>query len=82
LIHQGTLEEIIQTIKDKVWDCTVFQSEADMLCNKYQVINLRQEGDKLLLRLISEGQPCNTAVNTAATLEDLYLYYFSEVSER
>lgn len=82
LIHQGTLEEIIQTINNKVWDCSVFQSEADMLCDKYQVINQRQEGDKLLLRLISEGQPCNAAVNTAATLEDLYLYYFSEVSER
>ncbi len=81
LIHRGTREEILQTIKGRVWECTVSQAEADILCEKYPVINLRQEGGKLFLRLISEREPCHLAVGVQASLEDLYLYYFSEESE-
>ncbi|MBU5485561.1 ABC transporter ATP-binding protein [Clostridium sp. MSJ-11] len=82
LIHQGTLEEIIRTIEGKVWECILPQSEADILCEKYPVINLRQEQKEILLRLVSEEKPCVSAVSAEATLEDLYLYYFSEVSEK
>jgi ABC-2 type transport system ATP-binding protein len=81
LIHQGTLNHILQAIKEKVWECTVSQSEAAVLSEKYPVINLRQENTRVLLRLISETKPCDLAVSAQATLEDLYLYYFSEVSE-
>ncbi len=82
LVHQGTRDEIIKTIDGKVWECTLPQSEADSLCEKYSVINLRQESDeKVFLRLVSDEKPGASAINTQATLEDLYLYYFSEVSE-
>jgi len=82
LIHQGTRDEIIQAIDGKVWECTLSQSEADSLCKKYPVINLRQEGaEKICLRLVSDEKPCASALNVQTTLEDLYLYYFSEVSE-
>lgn len=77
LIHQGTLKEIIQVIEDKVWECTLSQLEADTLCEKYPVINLRQEHKNVFLRLISEQKPHSSAMNTQATLEDLYLYYFA-----
>lgn len=82
LIHRGTLEEIIQTIQGKVWECSVPQSTADVLCKKYPVINLRQENNEVFLRLICEEKPWNSAVSVQATLEDLYLYYFSEVNEQ
>ncbi|MGF7146262.1 ABC-2 type transport system ATP-binding protein [Anaerotaenia torta] len=83
LIHQGTRDEIIQTIDGKVWECTLPQSEADRLCEKYPVINLRQEGAaEIFLRLVSEEKPYASALDAQATLEDLYLYYFSEVSEK
>lgn len=82
-IHQGTRDEIIQAIDGKVWECTLSQSEADNLCEKYPVINLRQEGNgAVFLRLVSDEKPYASALNTQATLEDLYLYYFSEVSEQ
>ncbi|WP_347488679.1 ABC transporter ATP-binding protein [Desulfoscipio sp. XC116] len=80
MIHQGTLEGIIQTITGKVWECVVLQTEADALCEKYPVINLRQENQDVSLRLICEHKPCDSAVNVQASLEDLYLYYFSGVS--
>ena len=81
LIHQGTLEEILQPISRKVWECTVSPADAEVLCDTYPVINQRQENTMVLLRLIAEAKPCDLAVNTQVTLEDLYLYYFSEVSK-
>ena len=80
LVHQGTLEEIIRTIEGKVWECIVPQTMADILCEKHPVVNLRQEGEEVFLRLICGEKPCNSAVIAKAALEDLYLYYFSEVS--
>lgn len=81
LIHQGTLEEIIRAIEGKVWECIVPQKTADALFEKYPIINLRQEGKEVFLRLICEDMPCASAIAAQAVLEDLYLYYFSEVSE-
>jgi len=82
LVHHGTLEEIIRTIKGKVWECIVPQTTADILCEKYPVINLRQEGKDVFLRLVCEEKPWDSAVTAQAALEDLYLYYFSEVNEQ
>ncbi|MDF2542918.1 MAG: Fe(3+)-transporting ATPase [Herbinix sp.] len=81
LIQQGSLEDIIQVIEGKVWECTVDTSMADRLTKDYPVVNLRQEGKDIFLRLICEQDPCAGAVKAEATLEDLYLYYFSEVSK-
>ena len=78
-IHQGAPEAVIRTIEGKVWECTMSQEAADLLCEKYPVINLRQDNREVILRLICEEKPCPEAITTPATLEDLYLYYFSEV---
>ncbi|MDD3339143.1 MAG: ABC transporter ATP-binding protein [Lachnospiraceae bacterium] len=81
LIHKGALEEIIMIIKDKVFECTVDDKTAEHLIAAYPVINMRSEGENTFLRLVSDEKPHHTAVNVSATLEDLYLYYFSEVIE-
>lgn len=77
LIHSGSLDEIIEVIKGKVWECTVPQDIADMLTEKYPIINTRNAADGVFLRLVCDEKPCENAVNAEATLEDLYLYYFS-----
>lgn len=82
LVHSGTRDEIIQSIEGKIWECILPRTEADALCKIYPVINLRFESaSKMFLRLVSDEKPCSTAVNVQATLEDLYLYYFSEVDK-
>ena len=81
LIHQGALEEIITVIKGKVFECTLENKTAERLIAIYPVINMRSEGENTFLRLVCDEKPCDTAVNVAASLEDLYLYYFSEVNE-
>ncbi len=78
LIHSGSLNEIIQVIRGKVWECIVEEREADKLYERYPIINTRNEEGKLLLRLVAEEKPSENAVSVEATLEDLYLYYFSE----
>ena len=78
LIHQGTLEDIIKVISGKVFECEVSSGMAEKLSETYPVINIRQEGGDVFLRLVCDSSPCETAQAVPATLEDLYLYYFSE----
>lgn len=81
LIHQGALHEIIKTIEGKVWECRVTQEKADELMSAYAQVNVRMESGSVFLRLVADEKPCENVVLATATLEDLYLYYFNEVSE-
>lgn len=81
MFHHGSLEDIIKLIDGKVFECTVDAVTADKLTASYPVINTRQDANGIFLRLVASSPPCDTAVPVAATLEDLYLYYFSEVAE-
>lgn len=81
LIHKGSLDEIIRVIDGKVFECMVDSKTAKDCMEQYPVINIRQEEGKTFLRLVSEKAPLPEAVPVKATLEDLYLYYFSEETE-
>lgn len=78
IIHQGTLREIIRAIEGKVWECRVDAKKAEELTARYPVLNIREEENGTLLRLVCGQKPSETAVSMEASLEDLYLYYFSE----
>jgi ABC-2 type transport system ATP-binding protein len=81
LIHKGSLTEIIKVIENKVFECIVSREEMDALADKYPVTNIRQGNENTILRLVADESPCENASRVTATLEDLYLYYFSEVNE-
>lgn len=81
LIHKGSLDEIIKVIENKVYECVVDNQAIEALSEKYPVINIRQENSNTFIRLIADERPFENASNVTATLEDLYLYYFSEVSD-
>jgi ABC-2 type transport system ATP-binding protein len=78
LVQHGSMEDIIQVIYDKVWECSVSRSLADELTASYPIINMRNEENSIFLRLICDQAPCEDATSVSATLEDLYLYYFKE----
>lgn len=78
LIHRGAPEVITHEIDGKVWECEVDTERADELCGRYNVGNLKNTGDKTILRIVGEEKPMEGAVSVAPTLEDLYLYYFQE----
>lgn len=81
LIHSGRQEEIIQTIVGKVWECTVARETAVRILEQRNVVNVREEGEVSFLRIVSDEKPHETAQMVEPTLEDLYLYYFSEQTE-
>lgn len=81
LLHQGSPETILQPIQSLVWECDVTRQEAERLEKNHIVANLKHGGGAERLRIISEVPPCKTARNVEPTLEDLYLYYFAEVSD-
>jgi len=78
LIHQGKPDEITATINGYVWECRVDSGQAEMLNSEYTISNLKHEGNEDMLRIVSEYKPTKNAVQVEPTLEDLYLYYFSE----
>lgn len=81
MIHQGSLKEIIQAIDGKVWECTVDSKTAAELTARYPALNVREEQNGTLLRLVCGQKPAETAVSVEASLEDLYLYYFSDADQ-
>ncbi|ONI46228.1 ABC transporter ATP-binding protein [Candidatus Epulonipiscioides gigas] len=81
LIHTGGLKEIIKVINGKVFECSVDNKTAQNLMECFPVINFRSEDENTFLRLVCDEKPHDKAISTPATLEDLYLYYFSEVNK-
>lgn len=75
LIRQGTEKEITDDVKGHVWQCIVPDREVQRINEKYIVSNLRNSGEDVKLRIISELQPMNEAKNIEVTLEDAYLYH-------
>ena len=45
MIARGTVEELVETIAGKVWEVVTDRRNADELCGKYDIINLRHEQD-------------------------------------
>ncbi|MBD5464292.1 MAG: ABC transporter ATP-binding protein [Lachnospiraceae bacterium] len=77
-ILQGTVSELTKKAAGKVWELTVSPEEAKRWQAKAAVANLRHEGTQIVLRILSDTCPAESALPCKTTLEDLYLYYFGE----
>lgn len=78
LRDRGTVNQLVSEISDKVWECEVTEYEADKLEETFLVSNRRQDGQHIVMRIVSEQAPISKASLVSPTLEDLYLYYFRE----
>ncbi|MDI6619576.1 MAG: ABC transporter ATP-binding protein [Clostridiales bacterium] len=78
LVHQGKPDEITASINGYVWECKADPKQSEQLNDRYIVSNLKHEGNQDMLRIVSKQKPYENAVQVEPTLEDLYLYYFSE----
>lgn len=81
IVEQGTVSEVTGSVKGKVWEYLASQEEALRMNDAFAVSNLKNEGEKVRLRLVSDTCPCEGAVQVQPGLEDVYLYHFEEVSE-
>ena len=80
-VLQGSVPDLIKKAEGKVWELAVPQEETRKWKAGSTVANLRHEGSQVVLRIISEHMPGETAVPCEASLEDLYLYYFPTEQE-
>ena len=78
LRDRGTVNQLVFEISDKVWECEVTECEANKLEETFLVSNRRQDGQHIVMRIVSEQAPIPKASLVSPTLEDLYLYYFRE----
>ena len=74
----GTAEEIISSMDQAVWSCTVPRKEADRYLSKYLVSNVKTVPGGAELRILAKRSPAEGAVMEEATLEDAFLLYFGE----
>ena len=78
LVINGTYDEVANLAADKVWNITASVSQAEEIRDKYMISALKQEENRIELRIISEEKPALDAIPQVPTLEDAYLYCFGE----
>ena len=76
LITQGTTDTLEENIYGKVWEVTVNGEDAARLGSQYYVSNMKQQGERFLVRIVSDMLPDSDAVKVSPNLEDVFLYYF------
>lgn len=76
IVQRGTVPELVQKAQGRVWELAVSPREAQMWQAQATVANLRHEGNHVVLRIVSDKMPSQSAVPCSASLEDFYLYYF------
>lgn len=76
--HAATQQEIVNSVPTKVWSCAVRKDEAEAWERKYRVANVKALQNGAELRLLSQTPPSPGAREESMTLEDAFLYYFSE----
>lgn len=76
--YTGTSENLISTMDESVWHCTVSKQEVNFYLKKYLAGNMKTISDGAELRLLSKTPPTENAVQEEATLEDAFLLYFGE----
>lgn len=79
IIDVGTTEELVKTVKGKVWEAELTARELAEYEGRIPIVNVRSEkGEQVLLRYLSETGQVPGSRPAAPHLEDLYLWLFSE----
>lgn len=78
ILHRGTVEEIIASMPESVWECFVKKDRIAACMRNYKISNMKTEREGAALRIISRDRPVESAKKAEASLEDVFLYYFGE----
>lgn len=78
LICRGTSEELINSMTENVWRCSVEKRQVPSVLKTYKVSNVKSEAHGAEMRIISKSKPFAGAILGEANLEDVFLYYFGE----
>ncbi|MCH5259559.1 MAG: ABC transporter ATP-binding protein [Lachnospiraceae bacterium] len=78
IVLSGTSEELIASMPERVWSCTLTREKVNDYMKKYKVSNVKTVSGGTQLRIISADPPTEGAALEEASLEDVFLYYFGE----
>lgn len=81
LFYTGTVETLLQSMKEQVWNCYVPRPLVEQCVKNYLVGNIRTTENGAELRIIAKEKPMEHAVLAEKNLEDAFLLYFGERSE-
>lgn len=82
IVADGSPEKLIEIAVGKVWSVNVKRSELSSVQAQYSVGTITDgENGSVNVRIVSESKPFEEAVNVKPELDDVYLYFFGEVSE-
>lgn len=76
--YAGTTEDLVSSMEESVWHCTVPKQSVNDFVGKYLVNNVKTVPGGAELRILSKVPPTKQAVREEATLEDAFLLYFGE----
>ena len=76
LVQQGSLNDVLDSMPEKVWSLVTSQEKAAKLMKEHKVSNMKTDRDGVALRIISAQPPCDYAKVLQPNLEDVFLYYF------
>lgn len=75
--EKGTAEHLLSTIKNSVWEFTQKGKTSIQSLSNFTLVNKKNTPEGIIFRVISNKKPNEQAKKVDPTLEDLYLYYFS-----
>ena len=78
ILLQGPMETVTNSIQGKVWEVMVDERKAAQYSRNLHVVNLHHEGTLVRLRIVDDAAPAPDASIVEPSLEDLFLYHFSE----
>lgn len=78
LNRMGTVEQLCGSIRGKVWEVNVKETVAVELMKKYLTSNVKRVDENVLMRIISENKPMESARILEPQLEDVFLTVFGE----
>lgn len=83
IIDRGTIKQLCNNIPQKVWiyKDKAMKMEKLMSDTSNRNVIIKNEGEYVQLRILSDDKPSENAISSAVTLEDVFLYHFGEVEE-
>ena len=76
IICKDSAGDLVKRIEGAVWNCRVPEKEWMQFEKENCISNLHNYRDYIEARVVSDNKPCQDAVTTEPTLEDLYLSFF------
>ncbi|MBQ2988072.1 MAG: ATP-binding cassette domain-containing protein [Clostridia bacterium] len=80
IVDRGTPSALAAKISGTVWNLHVKESEIAAFGEAFRIVNMvkNESADGVMLRILSDEKPCESAVSAEPSLEDYYLSVFGE----